>query len=225
MQEKGMILAHNKQSAAWPGILLIAAVGTALFSCVSPFKQASLDSRQLVFSIRWTLSAKEGRSSFSSRLFIKGDEALRLDLLQNFVGSVARITLKGQKLILQAPFQKTYYKGEIQEVGILPGLPLLPSEGFSAVFRGRAIKGWSCRPQNTRPLLCEKNSFVIRWRWENSLLKSIRFEKQDERLDLQAEVRDISSKPLPVRAFNPHLKGWRRESDPLFFTRFYKIGP
>lgn len=158
----------------------------------------------------------EKRSAFSSLVFIQGDDRLRLDILQPFVGLVASLIINKEEVFLLSPIKKQYYKGALNSELFFPQFPSVPGRHLITLLRAKTPEEWACRKQNGLLDYCQIKNLEIRYKYQRSDLTGF-FLKDSTGRQIQAEIQNISiHKPSP-RLFQPVLKNWKREKNPGFF--------
>ena len=189
----------------------------AILSCTSITK-TPLHSNNLIFKIRWDYSSpfQKKQSSFSSLVFVQGEDMLRLDILQTFVGVMGSLILNGKTMILQVPLKKQYYKGEFNSQVFFPEFPSFPSSWLRILLRGQASKNWNCQKQHKKITQCQADDFEISWKYKKSQLYEIRLKDSKQR-QIKAQIQNLYSEELSSSIFEPSLKKWKRQKDPLFF--------
>ena len=192
----------------------------AILSCSSLSKKTPLHSKHLNFKIQWDYSSplkKESRS-FLSLVSVQGDQLLRLDILQPFIGVIGSFILNGQTMILQIPLKKQYYKGEFHSKVFFPNFPSLPSSWLIALLRAQAPHNWNCQKQNGKITQCDTHHFEIQWEYKQSQLYKISLKDSKQRR-IQAQIKSLSSQRQSPGTFEPSLKNWQRQKEPLFFQK------
>ena len=191
-----------------------------ILSCSSISKKASLQSKNLIFKIQWKYSSslKKEYSSFWSLVSIQGDNLLRMDILQPFVGVIGSLILTDQRMIVLAPLHRQYYEGEFDSKVFFSDFPSFPGTWLTAFLRGQALEHWDCKKQDQRLLQCKTNHFEIEWRYKSSRLDKIYIRDLKQR-QITARIKSLSSKELSFKVFEPSLKKWTRQKDPLFFQK------
>ena len=193
----------------------------ALLSCTS-ISKVPLHSKNLIFKIKWDYSSsiQKEQESFNSLVFVQGNNLLRLDILQPFVGVVGSLILNHTTMTLQVPLKRSYYKGEFDSKIFFSDFPSFPSSWFVAFLRAKTPENWSCQKQELKLTQCKTDHFEVKWIYKNSQLYEIQLKDTKQR-QIHAQIKSLSSKELSTEIFTPSLENLKREENPLFFQKIY----
>ncbi len=191
-----------------------------LLDCTS-ISKIHLDSKNLIFKIRWQYSSplEKQKHSFDSLVSVQGEHLLKLDILQPLIGVIASLILNDQTMIIYTPLQKKYYKGKFDSRVFFPYFPAFPSVWLIHILRAKAPKNWNCQKQNEKLIFCKTNYFEIQWKYQKDRLYKISLKDLKQRR-IEAQVQSLSSKNLSPEYFNPSLKNLKKQDDPHFFQNF-----
>ena len=179
-----------------------------LTSCQTlPFKK-NPNYLSLEFSVKSSFQNKE--TGFSAYASIKKAEALRIDIMRPFIGSIAHLFINNEKMVLQFPSRKEYYKGTFNSQIFLPQFNPIPSQWIFSILKNEIPIQWNC----TKSLLprCQagdQNKIQVTWLKRTGRIHEIELKDSKKRY-LILRIKRMSYKPLGDKVFEPQLKNYKQ---------------
>lgn len=172
-----------------------------------------------VFKIYWNYFSPTGEKiqSFTSYVFVKDKNILRLDVLTPVLGSVAAsFVLNHNQLLAWMPLTKQYYKGEFKSEVLFSGFDSFSSKIFFAILRAQTkdpvFFDWKCLSSLPNKSQCHKGDLTVKWEFKKFQLKKFWLvSKQAGHIEAQVLKTWVETEPLSANKFSPSLKDYKKQ--------------
>ena len=169
----------------------------ALSSCRSSSKLVPV-SESFESRVLWIYSDSKNSMVFPSKVFARGSEFLRVDMMLPFYGAAGSMALSRGRMTVHIPSKGKRYEGEFDIRALFPEVSPFPAEWLFALVRAKPLPGWPCeesRAGRERAVRCKAGDFQLGWVFENEHLRLIELADSKSRR-LKGRVRGIAAKPL-----------------------------